>query len=89
MVTGLAAADVVASDTVGDITLMFTKVPRRVDVADQLRQRHPGIAARPHRLPDPRAYLIRQPAIQVAQSPASSHVITAHNSNGDITIGYW
>ena len=33
-VTGLAAADVVASNNSGDISLTFTKVPRQVNVTD-------------------------------------------------------
>lgn len=89
-ITGLAGGDVSASDNSGDIFLRFTEVPRRVDVSDQFGNITVLLP------PVSTAYQIHAPvpqfgsrAIQVAQSPASSHVITAHNSNGDITIGYW
>ena len=89
-ITGLAGGDVTASDNNGDIFLRFTKVPRQVDVSDQYGNitvlLPPGSAAYQVHAPVPQ---FGSRAIQVAQSPASSHVITAHDSNGDITIGYW
>jgi Putative adhesin len=89
-ITGLAGAEVTASDNNGDIFLRFTKVPRQVDVSDQYGNitvlLPPGSTAYQIHAPAPQ---FGSRAIQVAQSPASSHVITAHNSNGDITIGYW
>ena len=89
-ITSLAATDVTATDNSGDIVLRFTKVPGQVHVSDQFGNitvlLPPGSAAYQVRAPVPQ---FGTRSIQVAQSPASSHVITAHDASGDITIGYW
>jgi hypothetical protein len=89
-ITSLAAADVTASDNSDDIVLRFAKVPRQVQVSDEFANitvlLPPGSTAYQVRAPVPQ---FGSRVITVAQSPASSHVITAHDSSGDITIGYW
>ncbi len=89
-ITSLAAADVTASDNSGDVILRFTKVPQQVHVSNQFANitvlLPPGSTAYQVRAPLPQ---FGSRVITVAQSPTSSHVITARNSSGDITIGYW
>jgi hypothetical protein len=89
-ITSLTATDVTATDNSGDIVLRFTKVPRQVHVSDRFGNitvlLPPGSAAYQVSAPVPQ---FGTRSIQVAQSPASSHVITAHDASGDITIGYW
>jgi hypothetical protein len=86
-VTGLAAGDVRASDVNGDILLVFSKIPRHVSVTDSFG----NITLELPR--GPAAYRVRAPTplygsrtVTVPQSPSSHNVITAQNSNGDITI---
>lgn len=86
-VTGLAATDVRASDVNGDILLVFSKVPRHVSVTDSFG----NITLELPR--GPATYRVQAPTplygsrtVTVPQSPSSHNVITAQNSNGDITI---
>jgi hypothetical protein len=86
-VTGLAAADVGARDVNGDITLVFSKIPRHVTVSDSFG----NITLELPR--GPATYRVQAPtplfgtrSVTVPQSPSSPNVITAQNSNGDITI---
>ncbi|MGH3406343.1 MAG: DUF4097 family beta strand repeat-containing protein [Streptosporangiaceae bacterium] len=89
-ITSLAATDVAATDNSGDIVLRFIKVPGQVHVSDQYGNitvlLPPGSAAYQVHAPVPP---FGSRSIAVAQSRASSHVITAHDASGDITIGYW
>ncbi len=84
--TGLAAAHVVASNNSGDITLMFTKVPRRVDVTDSFGSITLELPA------GPTAYRVQtrnsfgSTAVSVRRSPSARNVITASDNSGDITI---
>jgi DUF4097 and DUF4098 domain-containing protein YvlB len=86
VVTGLAAADVVASDQSGDITLEFTKVPRRVDLTDSFG--NVTLELPPGRT----TYQIHahtsfgSTTISVPQAQSAPDVITATDSSGDITI---
>lgn len=86
-VSGLAASDVKATDTNGDIVLVFAKVPRTVNVTDAFGNvmlvLPPGAATYQVHAARP---LFGSRSITVPQSAASSNVITVHNSNGDITI---
>ncbi|HEX3493573.1 MAG TPA: DUF4097 family beta strand repeat-containing protein [Streptosporangiaceae bacterium] len=86
-VTGLAAADVRASDVNGDILLVFTKIPRHVAVTDTFGNITLELPRGPvtYRVQAPRP-LFGTRSITVPESPSSHNVITAHNSNGDITI---
>jgi hypothetical protein len=85
-VTGLAAADVVARNQSGDVTLTFTKVPRRVAVTDAYGsitlRLPPGPAA--YRVEAHTSYGIR--TVSVPQAASAPNVITATNNSGDITI---
>jgi hypothetical protein len=86
-VTGLAAADVGARDVNGDITLVFSKIPRHVTVSDSFGnitlELPRGPATYQVQAPTP---LFGTRSVTVPQSPSSPNVITAQNSNGDITI---
>ncbi|HZC60115.1 MAG TPA: DUF4097 family beta strand repeat-containing protein [Streptosporangiaceae bacterium] len=85
-VTGLAAADVVARNNSGDISLTFTKVPRQVTVTDSFGDITLVLP------PGPATYRVatRNPfgvtTVSVPQSPTAGNVITASNNSGDITI---
>jgi hypothetical protein len=86
VVNGLAGTDVVGSDSSGDITLTFTKVPDKV----QIRDSSGGV-----RLvlpPGGTAYDINASAfsgstsITVPRNPSSTHRITVVDQSGDITV---
>lgn len=85
-VTGLAAADVVASNNSGDIDLVFTTVPRQVDVTDSFG------AVTLVLPPGPAAYRVQTQnsfgttTVSVPRSPSARNAITVHNNSGDITI---
>jgi hypothetical protein len=85
-ISGLAAGDVRCQNQSGDITLTFSKVPRRVDVSDSFG----NITVRLP--PGPARYWVstRNPfghtSVTVPQSRSASHVITATDNSGDITI---
>lgn len=85
-VTGLAAADVVARNNSGDISLTFTKVPKQVTVTDSFGditlRLPPGSAT--YRVVTRNSF--GSTAVSVPQSPAAQNVITASNNSGDITI---
>jgi DUF4097 and DUF4098 domain-containing protein YvlB len=79
---------VTLSDGSGDITLTFTKVPKRVDITD-----HSGDIT----LILPRgstAYQVRARSASgdvsdaVTTSPSSPNVIIASDGSGDVSIGY-
>jgi hypothetical protein len=85
VVTGLAATDVVGDDGSGNITLTFSKAPRRVEVTDES-----GDITLV--LPRGQSYLVTahssqgNTSVSVRQSPSSPYVITASNGSGNITI---
>ena len=85
-VTGLAAADVVASNNSGDITIQFTRVPRQVSVTDRFGDitlvLPPG--ATTYRVSARTSF--GSTAVSVPQAPAAANVITARDSTGDIRI---
>jgi Putative adhesin len=85
-VTGLAAADVVARNNSGDISLTFTKVPRQVTVTDSFGDITLVLP------PGPATYRVAtrnsfgSTTVSVPRSPAARNVITASDNSGDITI---
>ncbi len=85
-VTGLDAADVVARNNSGDISLTFTKVPRQVNVTDSFGSitlvLPPGTATYRVRTRDS----FGTTNVSVPQSPSARRSITASNNSGDITI---
>jgi len=85
-VTGLDAADVVARNNSGDISLTFTKVPRKVNVTDSFGSitlvLPPGTATYRVRTRDS----FGTTDVSVPQSPSARNSITASNNSGDITI---
>ncbi len=85
-VTGLDAADVVARNNSGDISLTFTKVPRQVHVTDSFGSitlvLPPGAAT--YRVQTRDSFGTTN--VSVPQSPSARNVITASNNSGDITI---
>ncbi len=85
-VTGLAAADVVARNNSGDISLTFTKVPRQVTVTDSFGDitlvLPPGSAT--YRVATRNSF--GSTTVSVPQSPTARNVITASNNSGNITI---
>jgi DUF4097 and DUF4098 domain-containing protein YvlB len=86
LVTGLAAADVVASNNSGDIYLVFTQVPRQVNVTDSFGSVTLVLP------PGPAAYRVQTQnsfgttTVSVPRSPSARNAITVHNNSGDITI---
>jgi Toastrack DUF4097 len=85
-VTGLAAADVVARNNSGDISLTFTQVPRQVTVTDSFGNvtlvLPPGSAAYRVSMRDS----FGRTTMSVPQSPSARNIITFSNSSGDITV---
>src|ERR1019366_8803490 len=85
-VTGLAAADVVASNNSGDISLTFSKVPQQVNVTDSFGNvtlvLPPGATA--YRVQTRDSF--GTTTVSVPQSPTARNVITVSNNSGDITI---
>jgi len=86
-VTGLAAPEVIARDNSGDIRLVFSKVPRQVEVTDSfgsvtLVLPQGPATYRVDAAPPP----FGSRTVTVPESPTSRNVITVHNSNGDIRI---
>jgi hypothetical protein len=86
-VTGLAAADVVARNNSGDISLTFTKVPWRVNVTDSfgsitLVLPPPGAAA--YRVETRNSF--GSTTVTVPQSPSARNVLTASDNSGNIRI---
>ena len=75
-----------ASNNSGDISLTFTKVPRRVDVTDSFGSITLVLP------PGPATYRVTtgdtfgSTTVSVPQSPTAQNVITASNNSGDITI---
>jgi hypothetical protein len=88
VVTGLAATDVVGENGSGNITLTFTKVPRRVNVTD-------GSGDITLVLPrGPTYYHVEassesgSTSVSVNHRLSSPYVIVASNGSGNITISY-
>jgi Putative adhesin len=85
-VTGLAAADVVASNNSGDITIQFTQVPRQVNVTDSFGDitlvLPPG--ATTYRVSARTSF--GTTTVSVPQAATATSVITASNNSGDIRI---
>lgn len=83
---GVAAGDVRCRNQSGDITLTFTKVPRRVDISDSygnITLRLPPGPAR-YRVSTRNSY--GQTSVTVPESSSSAHLITATDNSGDIII---
>ena len=86
MANGLAATDVVASNSSGDITLTFTKIPERVQVSDESGSITLVLP------PGATAYDVihsnssGNTAIAVPTSSSSKHVIIVADQSGDITV---
>ena len=85
-VTGLAAADVVASNNSGDISLTFTKVPQRVNVTDSFGNITLVLPAGPATYRVQTRNSFGSTTVSVPRSPSARNVITASNNSGDITI---
>jgi hypothetical protein len=85
-VTGLAAADVVARNNSGDISLTLTKVPRQVNVTDSFGNitlvLPAGVTA--YRVATRNSF--GSTTVSVPRSATAKNVITASNNSGDITI---
>jgi hypothetical protein len=85
-VTGLAAADVVARNNSGDISLTFTKVPRQVTVTDSFGNitlvLPPGSAT--YSVATRNSF--GNTTVSVPRSPTARNVITASDNSGNITI---
>lgn len=83
---GLAGSDVTGSNSSGDITLTFTKVPDRVQIIDSSGD---VVLVLP---PGPVAYDVvasatsGDTAITVPRKSSSKHVIIVTNQSGDVTI---
>ena len=75
-VTGLAAAEVVASINSGDITLRFATVPRRVDVTDSFGNITLVLP------PGPTAYRVRRGTRSAARSSPFRGVARAGRDHG-------
>lgn len=86
-VRGLAASDVKATDTNGDIYLVFSTIPRKVTVTDTFGNVTLVLPSGPatYQVHAPRP-LFGNRSITVPESATSSNVITVQNSNGDVTI---
>lgn len=86
VINGLAGTDVVGSNSSGDITLTFTKVPDRVQVTDSAGNitlvLPPGAAAYDV-IPSASS---GNTVITVPRSSSSKHVIMVTNQSGDITV---
>jgi DUF4097 and DUF4098 domain-containing protein YvlB len=84
--TGLSAANVVAYNNSGDVTLRFTTVPKQVTVTDSFGNVTLILPA------GRTAYQVQthnsfgSTAVSVPRSPTSTHVIKVSNNSGDITI---
>jgi hypothetical protein len=85
-VTGISAADVVARNNSGDISLTFSKVPQRVNVTDSFGSITLVLPAGPATYRVQAQDSFGRTAVTVPQSPSSANVITASNNSGDITI---
>jgi Putative adhesin len=85
-VTGLAAADVVARNSSGDISLTFTKVPRQVTVTDSFGNITLVLpaGATSYRVATRNSF--GSTTVSVPRSATARNVITASNNSGDITI---
>jgi hypothetical protein len=87
-VTGLAGTDVTAAEGSGDLTLTFTKVPRRVDVTAATGD-ITLILPR-----GPAAYQVVASSASggvsdaLKQRPSSPDIIVARSGSGDVSIGY-
>jgi Putative adhesin len=85
--SGVSSRHLTAQDQSGDITVVFTKVPDRVQVSDLSGDITLVLP------PGPTTYRVSastssgSTSINVPQSPTSPHVILATDQSGDITIG--
>jgi hypothetical protein len=86
VVNGLAGTDVIGSDSSGDITLTFTKVPERVQITDSSGSvtlvLPPGGTAYDVNASAPSGSTV----VTVPRNSSSKHVITVTDQSGDITI---
>lgn len=88
VINGLAATDVVGDDGSGNITLTFTKVPRRVDVTDasgDITLVLPHGSAYYHVEASSESGIT---SVSVNRRLSSPYVIIANNGSGNITISY-
>jgi hypothetical protein len=88
VVTGLAETDVVARNGSGDVTLIFTKVPRRVDITDGSGNITLALP------PGPAYYRVDASSssgdrsVSVKTRPSSPYVIAATADSGNVSISY-
>jgi hypothetical protein len=85
-VTGLAAADVTAEAGSGDIELVFTKVPRRVEVTDGSGDITLVLPPGPTRYQVQAGSQSGSTSITVPRSTSPAYVIIANDGSGDIAI---
>ena len=85
--TGLTAAAVTVRNSGGDVTLVFTSVPSAVHITDSAGNVHVVLP------PGDTAYRVSVSApdgsnhVNLPTSPASSHVITVSDPDGNVSIG--
>lgn len=84
-VTGLAAADVVGDDGSGNITLTFTRVPRRVTVTSESGDITLVLPPGPSYRVDAHTSS-GNTSVSVKTGPSSPYVIVASDGSGNITI---
>jgi Toastrack DUF4097 len=86
-VTGLAATDVTSGGNSGDITLTFSRAPRRVSVENGSGNITLVLPRGPSYQVDARSSS-GQVSVGVKTRPSAPYAITAINGSGDVTIDY-
>jgi hypothetical protein len=86
-VTGLAATDVVGGEKSGDVTLTFTRAPRRVSIENGSGNITLVLPRGPSYQVDARSSS-GQTSVGVKTRPSAPYVITAINRSGDINVTY-
>jgi DUF4097 and DUF4098 domain-containing protein YvlB len=84
--TNLSAANVVAYNNSGDITLRFTTVPKQVNVTDSFGSVTLILPAGSTTYQVQTHNSFGSTNVSVPRSPAATHVIKVSNNSGDITI---
>jgi hypothetical protein len=88
VINGLAAADVVGDDGSGNITLTFTRIPRRVDVADASGDITLVLPRGPAYYHVEASSESGSTSVSVNRRLSSPYVITASSGSGNVTISY-
>jgi hypothetical protein len=86
-VTGLAATDVVGGEKSGDVTLTFTRAPRRVSIENGSGNITLVLPRGPSYQVDARSSS-GQTSVGVKTRPSAPYVISAINGSGDINVTY-